>query len=79
MALDTLTDRERRILDLEQRWWATTAGKEDAIRAIGLSPVRYYQLLNQLVATQRATEYAAITVNRLRRIANVRSRSARVK
>lgn len=41
MALDTLTDREQAILDLNQQWWATAAGKEDEIRAMGLSPVRY--------------------------------------
>lgn len=68
MALDTLTEREQAILDLEQQWWSTAAGKEDAIRSMGLSPVRYYQLLNRLLATERAVAYAAVTVNRLRRI-----------
>lgn len=72
MAVDTLTDCERAILDLERRWWATAAGKEDAIRAMGLTPVRYYQLLNRLRATERAVAYAAVTVNRLQRIATPR-------
>lgn len=71
MAVDTLTDLERAMLDLEQQWWATAAGKEDAIRAMGLSATRYYQQLGRLLATERALAYAAVTVNRLRRIAEV--------
>lgn len=71
MALDSLTDRERAMLDLEQQWWATAAGKEDAIRAMGLTPIRYYQLLSRLLATEQALAYAAVTVNRLRRITAV--------
>ncbi|MCG7592448.1 DUF3263 domain-containing protein [Mycobacterium sp. PSTR-4-N] len=67
--MDTLTDREREILDLERQWWATAAGKEDAICEMGLTPTRYYQLLNRLLATERAVAYAAVTVSRLRRIA----------
>lgn len=69
MAVDSLTDLERAILDLEQQHWATAAGKEDAIRAMGMSPTRYYQLLNQLLATEQALAYAPVTVNRLRRVA----------
>lgn len=75
MAVDTLTDRERAILDLEQRWWATAGGKESAIAAMGLTPTRYYQLLNRLLATEKAMAYAAVTVKRLRRI---RGRDRRV-
>lgn len=71
--MDTLTDRERAILDLEQQWWATAAGKEDAIREIGLSPTRYYQLLNRLIATEKAVAYAAVAVNRLQRIRDRRT------
>ncbi|MBX7450396.1 DUF3263 domain-containing protein [Mycolicibacterium sp. 3033] len=74
MALDTLTDGEQEILNLEQQWWATAAGKEDAIRAMGLSPTRYYQLLNRLLATERAVSYAALVVNRLRRIQTSRDK-----
>lgn len=68
MALDSLTDQERAILDLEQQWWATAGGKEAAICDLGLSPTRYYQLLNRLLATEKAWAYAALTVGRLRRI-----------
>lgn len=68
MALDSLTAQERAILDLEQQWWATAAEKEDAVRANGFTPTRYYQLLNQLIATERALVYAPVTVNRLKRM-----------
>lgn len=66
--MDTLTTQERAILDLEQQWWATAGGKEAAITAMGLSVPRYYQLLNRLLATEKAVRYAAVTVNRLQRI-----------
>jgi hypothetical protein len=68
--MDSLTDQERAILDLEQQWWATAGGKESAIGAMGLTPTRYYQLLNRLLATERALAYAASTVNRLRRVSS---------
>lgn len=68
MALDSLTEQERAILDLEQQWWATTGGKEAAIAAMGLSPVRYYQLLSRLLVTEKAIAYASVTVNRMHRI-----------
>lgn len=74
--MDTLTDLERAILDLEQQWWATSGGKEAAITAMGLTPVRYYQLLNRLLATEKALAYAAVTVKRLQRIRQA-SRRAR--
>lgn len=69
MALDTLTDLERAMLDLEQQHWATAGGKEDAIAAMGMSPTRYYQRLAGLLGTERALAYAPVVVNRLRRIA----------
>lgn len=66
----TLTDLEQRMLDLEREDWATSpGGKESAIRErFGLRVMRYYQLLNQLIATEAALEYDPITVNRLLRI-----------
>lgn len=70
MAVDSLTDQERAILDLEQQWWSTVGGKEAAISKLGLSPARYYQLLSRLLATEKALAYAAVTVNRLRRVSS---------
>lgn len=46
MALDSLTDLEQQMLDLETLWWARPAVKEAAIAdRFGMSAVRYYQLL----------------------------------
>ena len=70
MAVDSLTEQERAVLDLEQRWWATAGGKESAITALGLSPVRHYQILNGLITTEKASAYAALTVSRLRRVSH---------
>ncbi|MBX9919124.1 MAG: DUF3263 domain-containing protein [Mycolicibacterium frederiksbergense] len=70
--MDSLTDQERAMLDLEQRWWATAGGKEAAISELGLTPVRYYQLLNRLLMTEKAVAYAAVTVKRLYRVSSRR-------
>jgi hypothetical protein len=66
--MDSLTDQQREILDLERRFWATAGAKEDAIRAFGITPVRYYQLANHLADSEAALAYDPVTVNRLRRI-----------
>ncbi|OBC11384.1 hypothetical protein A5784_34870 [Mycobacterium sp. 852013-50091_SCH5140682] len=71
--MDSLTDRDRAMLDLECQWFATVGGKEDAIRALGFSPVRYYQRLATLITHRPALEYDSVTVNRLRRV-STRSR-----
>lgn len=65
--MDSLTDQQRAMLDLERQWFATAGGKEDAIRELGFSPVRYYQKLNQLIGTESAVAYDSVTVNRLHR------------
>ncbi|CAM3736908.1 DUF3263 domain-containing protein [Tsukamurella ocularis] len=64
-----LTDRERAILDFEAGWWQQRGAKEDAIRAqFDVSPIRYTQLLNQLLDRPEAIAYSPTVVNRLRRI-----------
>ncbi|MDO3401921.1 DUF3263 domain-containing protein [Mycolicibacterium neoaurum] len=63
-----MTDQERAILDLEERWWSTAGGKEATISDLRLSPVRYYQLLNLLVDTPSALAYYPLTANRVRRL-----------
>lgn len=68
--MDSLTDQQRAMLDLEREWFATAGGKEDAIRKLGLTPVRYYQKLNQLIATEEAVAYDPVTANRLQRRIN---------
>lgn len=68
-----LTSQELAVLALERRGWATPGAKERAIREeLGLAPVRYYQLLNALLDAPRALAHDPVTVNRLRRVRDVR-------
>ncbi|GGZ10417.1 DUF3263 domain-containing protein [Streptomyces nitrosporeus] len=65
----SLTGPERSVLAMERRSWAGPGAKERAIREqLGISPVRYYQLLNALLDDRRALEEDPVTVNRLRRV-----------
>lgn len=67
--MDSLTDMEQQILDLEGQWWVTPGRKDAAISdRFGMSASRYYQLLNRLLGSQAALAYDPVTVNRLRRI-----------
>ncbi|MFJ7998817.1 DUF3263 domain-containing protein [Streptomyces sp. NPDC096310] len=64
-----LSGRDRAVLALERRGWPGPGAKEREIRErLGLSPTRYYQLLNALLDDPRAAEHDAVTVNRLRRV-----------
>lgn len=64
-----LTDRDRAVLSVERRSWPGPGAKERAIREqLGLSPTRYYQLLNALLDDPRALAHDPVTVNRLRRV-----------
>ncbi|MFG3407638.1 DUF3263 domain-containing protein [Streptomyces sp. NPDC048142] len=68
-AADELSARDRALLALERRPWAGPGAKERAIREeLGISPVRYYQLLNALIEDERALREDPVTVNRLRRL-----------
>ncbi|MEZ0093875.1 hypothetical protein ABH925_005067 [Streptacidiphilus sp. EB129] len=70
---DELTDRDRAVLALEQRYWRTPGAKEAAIREqLGLAPVRYYQLLNGLLDREAALVHDPVLVNRLRRLRDQR-------
>lgn len=66
--MDSLTDQDKAILDLERRWFATSGGKDEAIRELGLTPIRYYQRLNQLADWESALAYNATVVNRILRL-----------
>ncbi|MFI6140093.1 DUF3263 domain-containing protein [Streptomyces griseus] len=64
-----LSVRDRALLALERRSWAGPGAKERAIREeLGISPVRYYQLLNAVIDDERALREDPVTVNRLRRV-----------
>ncbi len=73
-----LTERERRILDFEQRWWKHAGAKEQAIRdTFGLSATRYYQLLNALLDHPAALAAEPVLIGRLRRLRSSRARNRR--
>ena len=63
-----MTDQQRQIMDIERQFWRTSGAKDEAIRALGITPVRYYQLLNQLVDSPDALAAEPGTVKRLDRI-----------
>jgi len=70
--VDPLTEQQRAILDLERQFWRTAGAKEDAIRGLGLSPTRYYQLATQLLDHPAAMAAEPVTVKRMRRISTTR-------
>ncbi|MEU5975892.1 DUF3263 domain-containing protein [Streptomyces sp. NPDC047315] len=64
-----LTDRDRAVLAVEARSWPGPGAKERAVREeLGMSPVRYYQLVNALLDDELALAHDPVTVNRLRRV-----------
>ncbi|MFI6862036.1 DUF3263 domain-containing protein [Streptomyces sp. NPDC050421] len=68
-----LSDRDRAVLAVERQSWTGPGAKERAIREqLGISPTRYYQLLNALLDDRRALEADPVTVNRLRRVRDAR-------
>ncbi|MCX5200432.1 DUF3263 domain-containing protein [Streptomyces sp. NBC_00237] len=68
-----LSARELAVLAVEKRGWAGPGAKERAIREqLGISPTRYYQLLNALLDDARAWEHDPTTVKRLRRVRDER-------
>lgn len=71
-----LTKRQLAILSFERKWWNQASVKEQAIRdELGYFPVRYYQLLNQLLDNPAALAADPSTVKRLRRIRESRART----
>lgn len=64
-----LTDRDASILAFERQFWRTAGAKEQAIRdELGITPVRYYRRLNQLLDTAPALARDPQTVNRCKRL-----------
>jgi hypothetical protein len=71
-----LTERDRRILAFERKWWRHAGAKEQAIRDdFDLSSTRYYQILNGLLDNPAALEHDPVLVGRLRRLRSTRSRT----
>ncbi len=76
-----LNRREHEMLTFERHWWRRPGAKETAIRdRFGVTPTRYYQVLNALVDRPDALAADPLLVRRLRRLrlARARTRSSAV-
>jgi hypothetical protein len=63
-----LSELQLRILAFERGWWRQPGAKEQAILdSLGISPTRYYQLLNELIDHPDALASDPGLVTRLRR------------
>lgn len=75
-----LTDTELAILNLERSWWKYPGAKDTAVmERFGVTPTRYYQVLNALIDRPEALKHDPMLIRRLRRLreARQRQRSAR--
>jgi hypothetical protein len=75
-----IEERAREVLDFERDWQAYEGRKNTAIRErFGITPARYYQLLNRALDDPEAEAHDPLTVRRLRRRRDerVRRRAAR--
>lgn len=72
---EQLTDRDREILAFEREWWQHVGAKEQQIRdRFGVSATRYYQILNELLASPAAMREDPMLVRRLQRMRASRQR-----
>lgn len=72
---DGLTEQQAALLEFEKQWWALPGSKESEIRdRFGISPTRYYQLLNALIDTDTALAHDPLLVKRLRRLRATRQK-----
>ena len=73
--MPSLTELEMRILAFERSLWRSPGAKErEILDAIGITPTRYYQLLNELIDRPAAAQFDPALVARLRRRRNARGR-----
>ncbi|MFK8848503.1 MULTISPECIES: DUF3263 domain-containing protein [Streptomyces] len=71
--IGALSPQDEAVLGVERRSWPRPGAKERVIRErLGISPTRYYQLLNALLDDPRALAHDPVTVNRLRRVREAR-------
>ena len=72
---EELTERDREILAFEREWWKHVGAKERQIRErFGVSATRYYQILNELIATPGAMREDPMLVRRLQRMRAARQK-----
>ena len=70
-----LPARDREVLVFERQWWRFPGAKEAAIQErFGLSPTRYYQVLNSVIDRPEALAADPLLVRRLRRMRSARHR-----
>ena len=66
--MDSLTDRQHRILTFERQWWKHADNRVTAVRELfGCSPTDYWQELHELIDLPEALTYDPLLVKRLRR------------
>lgn len=64
-----LTDRERAVLDIERAHPLHSSAKDRLISdRLGISPVRFYQVLGRVVSTEAALAADPMLVRRVRRL-----------
>lgn len=67
-----------RLLDFESHWPRHSGIKEETIRVeLGITPARYYVLLNRAIETREALETHPMLVRRLLRLRDRRARARR--
>ena len=70
-----LTSRDREILAFEREWFKHVGAKDAAVRErFGISATRYYQVLNDLLASPEAMNEDPMLVKRLQRLRSARQR-----
>jgi hypothetical protein len=76
MRQEALSERDVAILEFERDWWRRRTPKERAVRErLGLSALRYYQLLNTLLDRPDALAFDPMLVGRLRRLREARRKA----
>jgi hypothetical protein len=71
-----LSRRDRDILQFERQWWQYAGAKEQAVKDMfGLSPTRYYQVLNAIIDNPDALAHDPLLVRRLRRMRKSRQQA----
>ncbi len=73
--MSSLTESQMRILAFERSLWRSPGAKDrDITEAIGITPTRYYQILNELIDSEAALTFDPELVARLRRRRAARGR-----
>jgi hypothetical protein len=69
-----LSDLEQEVLAFERQWFKAAGSKEAAIRdRFGWSSTRHHQVVVQLLHHPAALAHDPVTVNRLRRLVELRT------